>query len=56
MVLGGVVLPTWGRLAFVATVGYFANEVWRREGGVQVENLLAVLGRNDSTSPSEARD
>jgi hypothetical protein len=58
LVLGGVVFPSWGRLAFVATMGYFANEVWRREGRIQVDQLVAALGQtpdpSDTTSPSEA--
>jgi hypothetical protein len=60
LVLGGVVFPSWGRLAFVATMGYFANEVWRREGRIQVDQLVAALGQtpdpSDTTSPSEGRD
>jgi hypothetical protein len=45
LALGGVVLPSWGRLAFVATMGYFASEVWRREGRLQVDQLVAALGQ-----------
>jgi hypothetical protein len=56
LVFGGLVLPSLGRLAFVATMGYFANEVWRREGRVQVDRLAAALGGTDESSPSEARD
>ncbi|HSY21898.1 MAG TPA: hypothetical protein VK841_07280 [Polyangiaceae bacterium] len=60
LVLGGVVFPSWGRLAFVGTMGYFANEVWRREGRIQVDQLVAALGMtadpSDTTSPSEGRD
>src|SRR6202020_2525746 len=60
LVLGGAIFPSWGRLAFVATVGYFANEVWRHEGRIQVDQLVAALGQTpdpgDTTSPSEKRD
>lgn len=46
LVLGGIVFPSLGRLAFVATMGYFANEVWRREGRIQMDNLFTALGQS----------
>ena len=56
LVLGGIVFPSLGRLAFVATMGYFANEVWRREGRVQVDQLIAAFGQTDFGSTSEERE
>ncbi len=43
VVLGGLVVPGLGRLAFVATMGYFANELWRREGSAHVDELVAAF-------------
>jgi hypothetical protein len=49
-VLGGLVLSGWGRLAFVAVAGYFVNELWHREGRVDLEHLANAVGT--SAEPS----
>jgi hypothetical protein len=51
MALGGVVLSGWGRLAFVGVVGYFASELWRREGHIDIDHLVASLS-NDLGQPT----
>ncbi len=53
VVLGGLIVPTWGRLAFVAAVGYFANELWRREARVDIDRVMASLS-GDLTEKSQA--
>ncbi len=41
--LGGLVFSGFGRLAFVAAAGYLTNELWRREGRIDIEALVASL-------------
>jgi hypothetical protein len=38
--LGGVVFAKLGRLAFAAAVGYVANDLWHRQGGLDVNEVL----------------
>jgi hypothetical protein len=41
--LGGLVFSGFGRLAFMAAAGYLTNELWRREGRIDIETLVASL-------------
>jgi uncharacterized membrane protein YfcA len=47
VVLGGAVLRTLGRLLFAAAVGYVANELWHREGKLDLAALAERLGRRN---------
>jgi hypothetical protein len=40
---GGVVLSRIGRLAFAATAGFVAHELWHREGQLGVNDLVERL-------------
>lgn len=40
---GGVLFSRLGRLAFFAVCGYVANELWHREGRLDVDDLIAKL-------------
>jgi hypothetical protein len=42
-VLGGIVFSRAGRLAFAATTGFVAHELWHREGQLAVNELVAKL-------------
>jgi hypothetical protein len=44
--LGGVFFAKLGRLAFVALAGYVANEIWHREGRLDVGTLVDRLSPN----------
>jgi hypothetical protein len=41
--LGGLVFYRLGRLAFFAMVGAVGNEVWRREGRLDIDELVSLL-------------
>ncbi len=41
--LGGIVFSRVGRLAFAATTGFIAHELWHREGQLAVNELVARL-------------
>jgi hypothetical protein len=42
---GGVVFSRLGRLVFFAAVGYVANELWHREGRLDLGSLVERMGR-----------
>jgi hypothetical protein len=42
-VFGGVVLSRIGRLAFAATAGFVAHELWHREGQLGVNDIVDRL-------------
>jgi hypothetical protein len=44
--LGGVFFAKLGRLAFIAVAGYVANEIWHREGRLDVGTLVDRLSPN----------
>ncbi|MGD0674679.1 MAG: hypothetical protein ABSC94_04630 [Polyangiaceae bacterium] len=50
-VLGGLIFSRLGRLVFLAAVGYVANELWDREGRIDIPALLTNL----SAAPSGGR-
>ncbi len=50
-VLGGLVFSRAGKLVFLAIAGYAANELWRREGRIDLQDLIARL----SNGPKEDR-
>ncbi|HZU83218.1 MAG TPA: hypothetical protein VE987_09890 [Polyangiaceae bacterium] len=41
--LGGVVFRRLGRLVFMVAVGYVTNELWHREGGLDVDDVVERL-------------
>ncbi len=41
--LGGLVFSRLGRLVFLATAGYVANELWHREGRLDTGKLIESL-------------
>jgi hypothetical protein len=41
--LGGVVFSRLGRFAFLAIAGYVVSDLWRREGHLDVQELLGRL-------------
>jgi hypothetical protein len=41
--LGGLVFSGLGRLVFVGAAGYFVSDLWRREGRIDIETLVASL-------------
>jgi hypothetical protein len=41
--LGGIVFSRLGRLAFFAVAGYVANELWHREGRLDIDDVIAKL-------------
>jgi hypothetical protein len=43
--LGGVWWSRAGRLAFAATTGFFAHELWHRQGRFAVNDVVANLAR-----------
>jgi hypothetical protein len=45
IVLGGVFFSRLGRLLFVASVGYIANELWNREGRLGIDQVVDRLPR-----------
>jgi hypothetical protein len=44
-VLGGVVFSRLGRLVFIAATGYVANELWHREGRLDIDDVIEKLSR-----------
>jgi hypothetical protein len=44
-VLGGLVLSRLSRLLFFAAAGYVANELWHREGRLDIDEVLERLMR-----------
>lgn len=42
---GGVFFSRLGRLVFVAAVGYVANELWHREGKLDIASLVERIAR-----------
>ncbi len=47
-VLGGVWFSRAGRLAFAATTGFVAHELWHREGRLAVSDVAARLAGDGS--------
>ena len=47
---GGLLLSQWGRLAFVAAVGYVGNDLWHREGRLDIDDIIEKLSK-----PSKSR-
>ena len=45
IVLGGVFFSRLGRILFVASVGYIANELWNREGRLGIDQVVDRLPR-----------
>ena len=43
--LGGVLFSRLGRLTFLAAVGYVANELWHREGRLDINGVIERLSR-----------
>lgn len=43
--LGGIWWSRAGRLAFAATTGFFAHEVWLRQGRFAMDDVVARLAR-----------
>jgi hypothetical protein len=43
--LGGVLFSRLGRLVFIAATGYIANELWHREGRLDIRSLLERIAR-----------
>ena len=43
IVLGGAIFSRLARLVFVAAAGYVANELWHREGRLDVDELIERL-------------
>jgi hypothetical protein len=43
--LGGIVFSRLGRLAFMAAVGYVANELWSREGRLDIDDVIRRLSK-----------
>jgi hypothetical protein len=41
--LGGLIFSRAGRLVFIAAVGFVANELWRKEGRIDVQQLVETL-------------
>ena len=46
--LGGVFLSRLGRLVFIAAAGYVANELWHREGRLDIQEVIENLRRGSS--------
>lgn len=42
---GGVFFSRLGRLVFIAAVGYVANELWHREGRLDIRSVLERIAR-----------
>jgi len=51
--LGGLVLSRLGRLVFVAAAGYVLNELWRREGRLEVDQVIERLSADRRTRRGE---
>jgi hypothetical protein len=43
--LGGVLFSRLGRLTFIAAVGYVANELWHREGRLDIDGVIERFSR-----------
>jgi hypothetical protein len=43
-VFGGILFSRLGRLLFIAAAGYVANELWHREGRLDIDHLVQRLG------------
>jgi hypothetical protein len=43
--LGGVLFSRLGRLTFIAAVGYVINELWHREGRLDIDGVIEKLSR-----------
>jgi hypothetical protein len=41
--LGGIFLSRLGRLVFIAAAGYVANELWHREGRLDIDDVIERL-------------
>ena len=54
-VLGGICWSRAGRLAFAATTGFFAHEVWLRQGRFAVNDVVARLARERHAKASSER-
>jgi hypothetical protein len=42
-VLGGLVFSRLGRLVFLGVAGYVANELWHREGRLDIDDVIEKL-------------
>lgn len=49
--LGGVVFSRLGRFAFLAIAGYVVSDLWRREGHLDVQDLLGRLSGERHRNP-----
>jgi hypothetical protein len=50
--LGGVAFSRLGRLAFAATAGFVAHELWHREGQLGVNDIVARLAGQHGARPA----
>jgi hypothetical protein len=50
-VLGGIWFSRAGRLAFAATTGFVAHELWHREGRLAVSDVVAKLSSDRDETP-----
>ena len=52
MTFGGVVFSRMGRFLFLAIAGYVASDLWRREGQLDVMELLGRLSGERRSNPN----